>query len=823
MKIKSEDLANKLKEIPYFAGSGDGFLFNYIALVDYRNFRKNELICKEGEYAETCFIILSGSVGVFVKNKDGVKEHEAILRAGETFGEVSTISGNPRIATIKSLERTEVVQMDKKALFALMESSKEAKNFINQHYRERFLKTRLKKIKILEDFPNVFFEELLRKTDFVTYSMGETVISYGEETKDFYLIIDGFAKALVPPLEERISPNYDDPQHQLQSGQKKEDAGLKVVAYLPPGHHFGNIGLIEKKKRTATIIAFTRLELVKIDQIQFHSILSKYCDINDGLKKIIAHNKQQKEIGPSIDVTSERLMDWIISSNVIRTNAALVIDLNKCVKCETCIQTCEKLFGTSRLSFGGLEFNNFLIPAACWHCHEPLCLEGCPTGAIVRDISGDVYHKDFCIGCGNCAKNCSFGNITIVNRKGKRYKPRFNLAKKLFIRANAKINQRGIPIEVLDRREKISNKAFDGSDRRKDVSTKNIDNQKKNRKLSLKIATKCDKCKDFSYMGCVQNCPSGAAQRVNPHEHFMKIIYHPQLLQEFIDKEINPTGDTLMTQKSGLPFFHKVKLYTLLGVSIFSLSIIAYTTRFASNSILILGTESNKILGWVLAGIFFFLVLYSLKKRKLIMYFGKLNFWYSFHFYIGLIGIIILIIHSKFSLGFGLSKTIAFLLLFGFLNGFYGVFMHFFIPEIFLRQNIELNNIIEIKKKRDQFSEKLNQLIKNKSEQFRNIYSVYIKRRLNKKEGVVGFLYSRFFNKDKFYNPLTFLVEKENEVPEDERRDYHKLLVYYGKWYEIDKHLYLIGLMNYWLNYHVSVTTILSIAVTLHIFAFYYY
>ncbi|MBI5184604.1 MAG: 4Fe-4S binding protein [Nitrospinae bacterium] len=58
--------------------------------------------------------------------------------------------------------------------------------------------------------------------------------------------------------------------------------------------------------------------------------------------------------------------------------------------------------------------NDFLLlPTSCRHCEDPSCMSRCPTGAISRDFSGEIYHKDFCAGCGNCAKNCPYGNISM--------------------------------------------------------------------------------------------------------------------------------------------------------------------------------------------------------------------------------------------------------------------------------------------------------------------------------------------------------------------------------------------------------------------------
>ena len=61
-------------------------------------------------------------------------------------------------------------------------------------------------------------------------------------------------------------------------------------------------------------------------------------------------------------------------------------------------------------------FENAMIASACMHCTDPVCLIGCPTGAIHRaEDSGTVVIDDnTCIGCATCASNCPYDNIRMV-------------------------------------------------------------------------------------------------------------------------------------------------------------------------------------------------------------------------------------------------------------------------------------------------------------------------------------------------------------------------------------------------------------------------
>ena len=57
-----------------------------------------------------------------------------------------------------------------------------------------------------------------------------------------------------------------------------------------------------------------------------------------------------------------------------------------------------------------------MFTQACMHCVDPVCMIGCPTGAIGRDAgSGNILINDeTCIGCATCANSCPYQNIKMV-------------------------------------------------------------------------------------------------------------------------------------------------------------------------------------------------------------------------------------------------------------------------------------------------------------------------------------------------------------------------------------------------------------------------
>jgi len=53
---------------------------------------------------------------------------------------------------------------------------------------------------------------------------------------------------------------------------------------------------------------------------------------------------------------------------------------------------------------------------ACMHCTDPVCMIGCPTGAIHRnEVNGVIQIEDsICVGCGVCANSCPYENIRMM-------------------------------------------------------------------------------------------------------------------------------------------------------------------------------------------------------------------------------------------------------------------------------------------------------------------------------------------------------------------------------------------------------------------------
>jgi Fe-S-cluster-containing hydrogenase component 2 len=148
-----------------------------------------------------------------------------------------------------------------------------------------------------------------------------------------------------------------------------------------------------------------------------------------------------------------------MDTGLIHGESVLLIDLNTCTKCDDCVRACADTHdGTPRFIREGIRVSHYSVPTACYQCTDPVCMIGCPTGAISRPLGTleVVINKDTCVGCHRCVNGCPWHNIVPVPFHSR----------------------------TLDR--------------------------------DIELATKCDLCVGRSQgPACVQMCPHGAAVRVD--------------------------------------------------------------------------------------------------------------------------------------------------------------------------------------------------------------------------------------------------------------------------------------------------------------------
>ena len=377
------------------------------------------------------------------------------LGPGDVFGEIGAMSGWPQSATARTASDCTLIQIRVPALRTMRRRSPALKERLDGIYRRHSLSDQLKTTPLFRDCEPRFIDELTDAVDLVSCEPGEVVTREGEAADALYLVRSGFVK-----LSQRFAE------------------GSLVVNYLSKGMTMGETELLigDTGGWTVTATSVEYAELVKVPARQLQRILAQYPQVEKRLWE--AAVSRVKEAGYSRrNIAHSELIQTALDNGLVQGNSVLVIDLEACTRCDDCVRACAATHeGRPRFVREGEKVGNLQITDACYHCRDPVCLVGCPTGAIHRAGVGAVVAIDerICIGCQSCARSCPYDAIT-MHETGETW-----------------------PADMLP-------ESLRGKDRL--------------------VASKCDHCHtDPQGPACVRNCPNGCAYRVGSLEEFERLL-----------------------------------------------------------------------------------------------------------------------------------------------------------------------------------------------------------------------------------------------------------------------------------------------------------
>jgi Fe-S-cluster-containing hydrogenase component 2/CRP-like cAMP-binding protein len=252
------------------------------------------------------------------------------------------------------------------------------------------------------------------QVELLQYRPGEVIIRQGDPPDGFYVLHMGHVRITEVDAASGGKPRIVD---YLQSGQPFGELAILTEIFPEIAAEWPNV---KPGLRTATITALDHVEAVRIGTEVFRKLVENpdidqfRKQLEDRCRRLLARNKG---IGSE---SSRKFEQFLTEQGLYQGKNLLVLDLNKCTRCQECVKACaDSHGGVTRLILEGNRFEQFLIPSACRSCHDPVCLVGCPVDAIHRKTDPDkkklaIEIADHCIGCGLCAHNCPFGSIHMV-------------------------------------------------------------------------------------------------------------------------------------------------------------------------------------------------------------------------------------------------------------------------------------------------------------------------------------------------------------------------------------------------------------------------
>ncbi|MEO0529122.1 MAG: cyclic nucleotide-binding domain-containing protein [Planctomycetota bacterium] len=361
--------------------------------------------------------------GVFVQDLPAVLEGTptAVLGPGELFGEQAAITRSPHTATVFAEGPCVLLEIRWQGLRDLMQATPALRDHIDTLYRKNHLDRHLRNTPLLAGLDEAALSRVAARVTFESFGSfdwsdttpGTTpldpverlrrepiVFEEGTAVESVMLIRNGFARMTAAIGE-----------------------GHRTIAYLGRGRTLGAEELVVACERgeppvwTRSLRAIGRLDTLLIPPRTFlEEVLPTLPEKQRARWRDRAEPTHHDAATP-LGTANARTLDYLVDRRLVNGSQSMVIDLDRCTRCDDCVQACAATHdGNPRFVREGPTHDHLQFAEACMHCVDPVCMIGCPTGAIHRDEeTGIVRINDgTCVGCSTCANSCPYDAIKMV-------------------------------------------------------------------------------------------------------------------------------------------------------------------------------------------------------------------------------------------------------------------------------------------------------------------------------------------------------------------------------------------------------------------------
>jgi len=237
-------LAENVKHILLFRSLEAEQMQQVIDAMFERKVKKGEYVIKQGEDGDNFYVIESGKYKVFVK-----LDHEPTPRAvggydgAGSFGELALLYNQPRAATVQAETEGSLWAMDRITFRRIV-----LKNAFKKRQMYENLIDSVPMLKELESYERMNLADALVPR---SYSSGEAIIRQNDSADGMYFIEDGTVRVV------KVDHN----------GVEKE------VNRISKGGYFGELALLTKKPRAATVYAEGNVKTAFLDVEAFERLL----------------------------------------------------------------------------------------------------------------------------------------------------------------------------------------------------------------------------------------------------------------------------------------------------------------------------------------------------------------------------------------------------------------------------------------------------------------------------------------------------------------------------------------------------------------------
>jgi cAMP-dependent protein kinase regulator len=227
-------------------------------------------IITQGDEGDFFYVIDSGVCEILING-----QRVGTCGKGDSFGELALMYFAPRAATIRATERTVVWAMDRLSFQGLLQKS--------ESERREEAKSMMVMCPLLEPLDEYERDQVVDALEEEVYADGMYILAEGDAGDAMYILQEGACEAV-----------------------KKTMYGEAALTEYGPGDYFGELALLTKAPRKASVVARGEAKVVRLGRKPFQRLVGKcdevlrrnrqlYAEVNEALAEMLGSEEEEEE------------------------------------------------------------------------------------------------------------------------------------------------------------------------------------------------------------------------------------------------------------------------------------------------------------------------------------------------------------------------------------------------------------------------------------------------------------------------------------------------------------------------------------------------
>lgn len=188
----SRELLQRLPQIPLLSSLSTDELRSFINKVSVEQFQPGDAIIEQGDWGETLYILVQGTVGVLRQEPERVVT-VGMHSEGAFFGEYALLTRLRHSATVEAMDECTVLSLSRKVVRELVEEHPPVLKVLLSFFRQRLIQNLTTNHPLFKPFSTSERQSLVKQFHFLEAPPNRVLVREGQRPDGLYLLVCGQA------------------------------------------------------------------------------------------------------------------------------------------------------------------------------------------------------------------------------------------------------------------------------------------------------------------------------------------------------------------------------------------------------------------------------------------------------------------------------------------------------------------------------------------------------------------------------------------------------------------------------------------------------